>query len=240
MFQDLPVAFTSGLVLAFMIGPVFFVLLETAATKGFRAAITFDLGVFLADIFFIGLAYLSSYQLLENLSNAPGLFVFGGVILIVYGLMMYLKKPTREMLDPSRAKALKHGYLQLFAKGFLLNFINIGVLVIWLGVIIVVGPSVDNDPTRLFVFLGTMLGTYFLVDIGKIVLAKQLKRFLTPRRIFKVKKLLGFILIICGLVLTTKGFLPKDKMDIKKGLENFRDGDDGVSFEKVAEPSDSL
>ena len=68
-----------------------------------------------------------------------------------------------------------------------------------------------------------MLATYFIVDLGKIILAKQLKRFLTPRRIFKVKKLLGLILIICGLVLTIKGFLPKDKMDIKKGLENFRD-----------------
>ncbi len=223
MFQDLPAALTSGLVLAFMIGPVFFVLLETAATKGFRAAISFNFGVFTADILFIGIAYLSSYQLLENLSNAPGLYVFGGVILIVYGLMMYLKRPTREMLDPSRIKSVKHGYLQLFIKGFLLNFINIGVLVIWLGVIIVVGPTVDNDPVRLFTFLGIMLATYFIIDLGKIVLAKQLKGYLTPRRIFKLKKLLGFILIICGLVLTVKGFLPKDKMDIKKGLETIRD-----------------
>ncbi|WP_299761861.1 LysE family transporter [uncultured Dokdonia sp.] len=223
MFQDFPAALTSGLVLAFMIGPVFFVLLETAATRGFRAAIIFNLGVFTADIVFIGIAYLSSYQLLENLSNAPGLYVFGGVILIVYGLMMYLKRPTREMLDPTRVKGGKHGYFQLFIKGFLLNFINIGVLVIWLGVIIVVGPTVDNDPVRLFTFLGIMLSTYFVVDLGKIVLAKQLKGYLTPRRIFKVKKLLGLILIICGLVLTVKGFLPKDKMDIKKGLENFRD-----------------
>ncbi|MFC4633740.1 LysE family translocator [Dokdonia ponticola] len=223
MFQDFPAALTAGLVLAFMIGPVFFVLLETAATKGFRAAITFNLGVFTADIIFIGIAYLSSYQLLENLSNAPGLYVFGGVILIVYGLMMYLKKPTRDMLDPSRVKSSKHGNLQLYIKGFLLNFINIGVLVIWLGVIIVVGPTVDNNPVRLFTFLGIMLSTYFVVDLGKIVLAKQLKRFLTPRRIFKVKKMLGLILIICGLVLTVKGFLPKDQMDIKKGLENIRD-----------------
>ena len=59
MFQDFPAAFTAGLILAFMIGPVFFVLLETAATKGFRAAICFNIGVFIADIAFIGIAYLS-------------------------------------------------------------------------------------------------------------------------------------------------------------------------------------
>lgn len=222
MFQDFPAAFTAGLILAFMIGPVFFVLLETAATKGFRAAICFNIGVFIADIAFIGIAYLSSYQLLENLSNASGLFVFGGVIIIVYGLMMYLKRPTREMLDPSRVKGGKHGYVQLFVKGFLLNFINIGVLVIWLGVILVTGPSVENDPKRLFIFLGIMLATYFMIDIGKMILAKQLKRFLTPRRIFKVKKLLGLLLIICGLIMAVKGFLPKDKLDIKEGFEKIK------------------
>ncbi|MBE15830.1 MAG: LysE family transporter [Dokdonia sp.] len=239
MFQDLPVALTSGLVLAFMIGPVFFVLLETAATKGFRAAVSFDLGVFTADIFFIGVAYLSSYQLLENLSNAPGLYVFGGVILMVYGLTMYLKKPTRANLDPNRAKAGKHGYLQLFIKGFLLNFINIGVLVIWLGVIIVVGPSVDNDPNRLLVFLGGMLGAYFAVDICKIILAKQLKRYLTLRRVFTVKKLLGLVLVICGLVLTVKGFIPKEKLDIQKGLENFRQPEPPPTMKEIP-PKDSL
>lgn len=222
MFQDFPAAFTSGLVLAFMVGPVFFVLLETAATRGLRAALSFNIGVFFADIFFIALAYLSSYQLLENLSNAPGLYVFGGVTLVVYGILMYSKKPTRATLDPSRNKNIKNGYIQLFVKGFLLNFINIGVLVIWLGVIIVVGPTVDNDPTRLFTFLGFMLATYFIIDLGKILLAKQLKRYLTARRIFSVKKILGLILVLCGLVLVIKGFLPSDKLNIKDGMEHFR------------------
>ena len=139
---------------------------------------------------------------------------------MVYGLLMYLKKPTRDMLDPDRVKVKKkYGYLGLFVKGFLLNFINIGVLVFWLGVIIIVGPSVENDPNRMLVFFGAMIGAYFITDIGKIMLAKQLKRYLTPRRIFKVKKLLGFVLIICGLVLVTKGFIPKDKLDLQKGIE---------------------
>ncbi|MDE0598951.1 MAG: LysE family transporter, partial [Dokdonia donghaensis] len=149
MFEDLHTAIPLGFFLAFLIGPVFFVLLETAATKGFRAALSFDIGVIIADIIFIMVAYLSSYQLLENLSNQPGLYVFGGAILIVYGLTIYLKKPTRDALDPNRAKVKKGGYLQLFIKGFLLNFINIGVLVFWLGILIIIGPTVENDGERL-------------------------------------------------------------------------------------------
>ncbi|WP_459210226.1 LysE family translocator [Aquimarina rhabdastrellae] len=219
MLQDIQAAIPLGFFLAFLIGPVFFVLLETAAIKGVRAAISFDLGVIVADIIFIAIAYLSSFQLLENLSNEPGLYVFGGAILIIYGLVTYLKKPTREMLDPERLKVKKNNYLGLFIKGFLLNFINIGVLVFWLGVIIIVGPTLDNDPNRLFLFFGATIGMYFATDLLKIVLAKQLKRKLTPRRIFKLKKLLGFILLICGVVMMIKGFLPKDKLDIQKGID---------------------
>ncbi|MFC5047772.1 LysE family translocator [Aquimarina hainanensis] len=219
MLQDIQAAIPLGFFLAFLIGPVFFVLLETAAIKGVKAAISFDLGVILADIVFIAIAYLTSFQLLENLSNQPGLYVFGGMILVVYGLITYLKKPSREALDPNRLKVKKNNYLSLFVKGFLLNFINIGVLVFWLGLIIIVGPTLDNDPNRLFLFFGVTIGVYFATDLLKIILAKQLKRKLTPRRIFKIKKLLGFILILCGIIMTVKGFLPKDKLDIQKGIE---------------------
>ena len=75
MMQDIQAAIPLGFLLSFMIGPVFFVLLETSAVKGFRAAFVFDLGVILADILFLVVDYFSSFQLLENLSNQPGLYV---------------------------------------------------------------------------------------------------------------------------------------------------------------------
>ncbi|MFK7813777.1 MAG: LysE family translocator [Maribacter sp.] len=221
MLEDVQAAIPLGFFLSFMIGPVFFVLLETSALKGFRAAIVFDLGVVLADVLFITVAYFSSFQLLENLSNQPGLYVFGGVILLVYGITTFAKKDSKNKARETEEKAVKisKGYLGLFIKGFLLNFINIGVLVFWLGIIIIVGPSVDNDPNRIRIFFGSMLAAYFITDVFKILLAKQLKRKLTPERIYLIKKGLGVILIICGLVLITKGFLPKDKFNIEKGIE---------------------
>jgi threonine/homoserine/homoserine lactone efflux protein len=42
MINDILSAVPWGFLLAFTIGPVFFVLLETSISKGFRAAITFD------------------------------------------------------------------------------------------------------------------------------------------------------------------------------------------------------
>src|SRR5210317_583581 len=173
MIEDIQAAIPLGFLLSFMVGPVFFVLLETSATKGFRAGFALDLGVVVADIFFLVIAYFSSFQLLENLSNQPGLYVFGGVILLVYGLTIFFRSDFKEKKPKIYTKG--SDYLGLFVKGFLLNFINIGVLVFWLGVIIIVGPSLDNDSNRIITFFATMLGAYLTTDIIKILLAKQLR-----------------------------------------------------------------
>ncbi len=215
MIDDIQAAIPLGFLLSFMIGPVFFVLLETSATKGFRAGMFLDIGVILADIVFLLIAYFTSFQLLENLSNQPGLFVFGGMILLVYGIVIFVKKESKK----ASLKAKKGTYFTLMVKGFLLNFINIGVLAFWLGLIVIVGPSLDNNPNRIFVFFSTVLAVYFITDLVKIVLAKQLKKYLTRERIVLIKKGLGIILIICGAILITKGFLPKDRFDIQDGIE---------------------
>lgn len=223
MIDDIQAAIPLGFLLAFMIGPVFFVLIETSVTKGFRAAVILDIGVIIADIIFIGVAYFSSFQLLENLSNQPGLYVFGGTILTVYGLIIFLKKPKRNDLKAQLSNSFKINYIELFIKGFLLNFINVGVLIFWLGIIIVTGPSLENDINRFYVFFGSLIVAYFITDLFKILLAKQLKKQLTPKIILKIKKLLGIILLICGLVLISKGFLPKDKLNPQTIIEDIRE-----------------
>ena len=217
MYSDIQAAIPLGFFLSFMIGPVFFVLLETAALKGFKAALVFDLGVILADIIFISAAYFSSIQLLENLKNQPGIYVFGGLILFIYGTTIAFKK--EPPLTASSVKVTKSYYIGLFIKGFLLNFINIGVLVFWLGVILIVGPNLNNDPQRMTLFFSTMIGAYFVTDLLKIILAKQLKSKLTPKRVHYVKKIIGAILILSGLILCVKGFLPKSSLSIEKSME---------------------
>ena len=222
MIEDIQAAIPLGFFLAFMIGPVFFMLIETSITKGIRAAIAFDIGVIIADALFIAVAYFSSFQLLENLSNLPGLYVFGGTILSVYGLIILIKKPNEKQIENEFNNTTKANYFQLSIKGFLLNFINIGVLVFWLGVVVVTGPSFENSINRFVVFFSTLLIAYFLTDLVKIILAKQLKKKLTPKIIIKTKKILGALLVICGLILITKGFLPKDSLNPQNIIEEIR------------------
>lgn len=176
MIEYVRAAASLGFFLSFLIGPVFFMLIETSITKGVRAAITFNIGVIIADIIFISIAYISSYQLLENLSNLPGLYVFGGSILSVYGLIILVKKNNQKELQNEINITAKVNYLQLLVKGFLLNFINIGVLVFWLGVVVVIGPSLENELSRFVVFFSIAILAYFITDFVKIILAKQLKK----------------------------------------------------------------
>ena len=205
-----------GFFMAFMIGPVFFMLIQTSILKGARAAIVFDLGVLLGDLSFILIAYYGSRSLLEEIKDDPRLFFVGGLVLIIYGLITYLEKENKkEALEAAKIieVPIKNNYLKLFFKGFFLNFINVGVLAFWLGTVLVIGPSLKMNQSAIFYYFGTILISYFITDLGKIFLAKQLKNKMTPQVIFRIKKIMGVILIVCGIFLILKGFIPNERIE---------------------------
>lgn len=224
MIQDILTAIPLGIFLSFMVGPVFFVLLETSAVKGFRAAMAFDFGVIVADILFILVAYGSSYRLIQSIKNDPGIFIFGGAIMIVYGIISFVKlrKVSRQMEREDKdvtVELIKKNYGNLFMKGFLLNFINVGVLFFWFLILISIGPKLEMQTARIITFFGTVLATYLLVDIGKIMLAKQLKDRLTPTNILKLKKGIAIMLVIFGVAIASQAWFPSDQKLVKKALE---------------------
>ena len=222
MLNDILSAIPLGFFLSFMIGPVFFVLLETSVVKGFRAAIIFDLGVVLADIIFILIAYFSSYRLIETIKDDPALFIFGGLVMLTYGIISYVKnnkEAKKDFDDEDAAELAQNNYFSLFIKGFFLNFINIGVLGFWLAIIITIGPQLELKASRMITFFATLIVTYFVTDIFKIMLAKQLRNKLNPKNILIIKKFISIILIISGTFLLSQGLLPKDKQIVTKAAE---------------------
>ena len=214
---DFKNAILIGFFMAFMIGPVFFMLIQTSILKGARAAIVFDLGVILGDITFILIAYYGSRSLLEKIKDDPRLFFIGGLVLIIYGLITYLNKENKkENLESAKSievPIIKNNYLKLFLKGYFLNFINIGVLAFWLGTVLVIGPTLNMDQNAIFTYFAVIILAYFVTDLGKIFLAKQLKDKMTPTLTYRIKRIMGVILIICGVFLILKGFIPNDKID---------------------------
>jgi threonine/homoserine/homoserine lactone efflux protein len=221
MIEDILLGIPLGILLCFMIGPVFFVLLETAAIKGIRAALVFDVGVVIADLVFIAIAYFSSYRLINNIKDEPALFIFGGLIMITYGLISFLqqKKAIKKLDFNDQIELIKKNYAGLFVKGFLLNFINVGVLGFWLLIFITFGPQLDLKTSRLIVFFTSVIGTYLVVDMIKILLAKRLKSKMTPSNILKIKQITSILLIIFGFTIMMQGWFPSDQKLVKEALE---------------------
>ena len=222
MIQDILTAIPLGIFLSFLIGPVFFVLLETSAVKGFRASLVFALGVVFADIVFILIAYFSSYKLIESLKNDPSIFIFGGILMLTYGIISFIKlKKLKNEVSEEEIEFVfqKKDYRALFIKGFLLNFINVGVLLFWFLILITVGPKLELETSRMITFFGTLILTYLIVDMGKMLLAKQLKHKMTPKNILNIKKIISVLLIVFGIAIMLQGWFPSDQRIVKKALE---------------------
>ena len=195
---------TVGFFTAFIMGPVFWVLLETSITKGFKAAVAFDLGVMFADVCFIGVCYLGSFQLLEDDQNKQGLFVLGGTILLLYGLFSWINR-NKKSKDQPEIKESKENYFGLAAKGFAINILNVGVFIFWGGVTIVSSPASGKSFTNFVLFFSIVLLSYFITDLLKISVANRFKSLLTGKGIVIVNSIVSLILIVSGVVLILKG-----------------------------------
>ncbi len=195
---------TVGFFTAFIMGPVFWVLLETSITKGFKAAVAFDLGVMLADVCFIGVCYLGSFQLLEDDQNKQGLFVLGGTILLIYGIFSWINRAKKNK-DNLYLQESKENYFGLAVKGFAINILNVGVFIFWGGITIVSSPASGKSFTTFVLFFSIVLLSYFITDLLKISVANRFKSLLTGKGVVIVNSIVSLILVISGVVLILKG-----------------------------------
>lgn len=196
-------AILTGFVLSLiLIGPVFFLLLETSISRGWKSAIVLNLGVITADILCILVAYFGSKDLAVAIQNNPSIYIFGGFFILIYGLIMFISKPNLKMRNIHVAN---NNYLRTFMNGFLLNILNIGVIVFWFFIVSTIVIQYPSGKDALL-YMSIVLGTFFLIDLGKIFLAQKVKESFTIRRIFYFKKTIGFILMIFGIIVILKGF----------------------------------
>ena len=179
-------AFTIGLLLSLIPGPVFFVIIENSITKGIRSALAVDFGIMLSDVVYILLSVLFVEQINSLMSgdNKQWFDLFGGLIFIVFGVVNLFKKSKIHDGDQELEEVSEKYHLQesnnpkknfglMIAKGFLLNFANPLAIFYWLSVASVAKRESPADTNGyLFLFLGIILATYFTIDILKIVTAK--------------------------------------------------------------------
>jgi threonine/homoserine/homoserine lactone efflux protein len=194
-----------GITLSFMVGPVFLVLLDTAIRKGARQAIIFDLGVMFADICFIALAFFST-GFLELFQKSTLPFFIGGLAIMSFGIFTMVKK--RRILVPEQTIIMEQtspGALLL--KGFLLNFLNVGVLGYWLAMSVIISHDFDYQKVPVASFFLASLGAYFVTDLVKIYFAGKLRKYMTNKRMQVFEKVVGLVLLVFGGIILIRAFL---------------------------------
>ncbi len=189
-----------GLILSVLIGPVFFVLIETSIRRGIRDAVLIDIGVLLADVLYLFVAYFSAEQITQWLEKYDFLQYIGAGIIIAYGLYTIISKKAPAVEKNVDIRQLKRpNAFGLISKGMALNAVNPGVLAYWLFVCTYQVRDHELEGAGVVIFFTICLGTMFLIDLLKIYFASKLKRKLTPRNLDVVSIIVGAILVLIGI-----------------------------------------
>lgn len=212
MVELLLKAVVTGFILSIMIGPVFFVLLETSIRRGVRAALAFDAGVLVSDILYILIAYLfySEVSALTEGENEKLLKIIGGFLFMIYGTISFFKKPKDQKQDDfGNTIHNSRDYIMLFVKGLILNIANPLVIFYWFSVMALGTKSSELAavPAPMFIYISTLLLVFFSIDILKILGAKKLRPFITNSVLTSLNRITGSILFLFGIVLLMQGIL---------------------------------
>lgn len=205
-------AVITGFLLSIMIGPVFFVLLETSIKKGVRAALSFDAGVLLSDLIYIAIAYIffSEVSVFTKGENEGLVKMFGGCMFLIYGVIYYFKKPKEQMQDESGNSIFNsRDYIMLFIKGLVLNMANPMVIFYWFSVLAMGAKdsSYFSGSGYMLLYICVILITFFSIDILKIFGAKRLRPFITSALLQSLNRITGGIFFIFGIFLLVREIL---------------------------------
>jgi threonine/homoserine/homoserine lactone efflux protein len=189
----------SGIVLAFLVGPVFFAILQTSVERGFGSGALVAVGVSLSDAFYISLTYMGIYQLFDRGSFREYLAYFGGIVLLVFGIY-YLFIKSRRLIEFDPEEVRINNPWKLVGKGFIINGLSPMVLIFWLGTVGLATTKLGySTPQKAIPFFASIVSTVLVTDVVKAKLADKLRRLLTPTFIRRLNLVLGFVLLIFGM-----------------------------------------
>lgn len=200
--------------ISIMIGPLLFAILQAGIERGFWAGFTMAAGIWLSDVVFVIIIY-HSLVAIENITGIPGFNTWAGLVgagvLMIFGvgnlwpnLTYKLRKHEIKLTEHKVIINSRSTYSSLFLKGFLLNTINPFTVFFWAG--IAGGIVLPNQwrSSQLIIFFGSMLVALAVTDTLKAYLAQKLRQFLTPDHIKLVRKGIGVLLLVFGIVMVIR------------------------------------
>ncbi len=187
-----------GLFMAISVGPTLFAIIKYSLNFSYKAGLAFVLGVSVSDALYITIANIAASWLtyLEPYQKQIG---FGGAVALMgMGLAGLLRKLKPQR--PSSAQIAISGgdFMKIWLSGFLVNTLNPGVLLTWLGAVTV---TANTSGFYRFILFGTALVIILGIDFSKVFLADRIKRMLTVRRVIYVQRFSAACILLIGIAL---------------------------------------
>lgn len=187
-----------GMFMAVSVGPTLFAIIKYSLNFSYKAGLAFVLGVSVSDILYVTIANMAASWLryLEPYERHIG---FGGAVaLMAIGLWGLLKK-----LKPKRPSSVQivisNGDLaRIWLSGFLVNTLNPGVLITWLGAVTI---TANTAGFYRFILFGIALAVILGIDFSKVFLADRIKRLLTVRKVIYVQRFSAACILLIGIAL---------------------------------------
>jgi threonine/homoserine/homoserine lactone efflux protein len=191
-----------GLSLSVSVGPVIFAIIKYSVNNGFKAGISFALGVSFSDIFFVLAGNLATSFILGLEKQQKWIGIVGGILLVGMGLYGILFKKVKLSTGDERPEMFRtHDYLKIWLAGFLMNTLNPAVIIFWLGVCVVnSGTAISHR----IIMYGTCLIWILATDILKVFVADKIRHKLTLNNVVWLNKLAGVCMMLFGVILLYK------------------------------------
>ncbi len=190
-----------GFILSILVGPSFFILIDTSISRGFKKAFVMDLGILLSDALLLTILFFGAANQLHKYIDSPYLHLAGGLIFIGFGLSSFIASWSNIQLST--------GFKTQFSRGFLVNTLNPSVIVFWLTSLTLVTSDYKSDKINILIFFASTLATTFSTDIIKILTATKIKKHINNTYITWFKIITGTIMLGFGVYLLYKFFIPE-------------------------------
>ena len=191
-----------GFVLALSVGPIIFTIIKQSLNNGYRGGFSFVAGVWISDILLVVLSNTLT-ELVATLLEHTKVIAFGGsAFLIAMGVYFVFFKKVMLGTDAegNNVRFRKRDAARIFASGFIINTLNPGVILFWLGNATVL--SLNHTLKERAVIFSVCLLVNMGADVGKVMMADKLRSKLTHRTLTIINRVAGIILIGFGIALT--------------------------------------
>lgn len=183
-----------GFLLSILLGAVFFYLIQTSVQNGMKAGITIAGGVILSDILLISLAIFANQLLPEIRKGEMIIAGAGGVLLIIFGILI-ITKGNPHLMYPSTPAG---SFIYYGSTGFVLNTLNPINLFYWFSISTYL-TQVDGYALReQILFFGSAIAAIFGTETFICFIAIRLKQYLNSRVLWWINMVAGGSLLLLG------------------------------------------